>query len=186
VSLINFSNLLKSKVWSVSNAFKQGFKQQGPFHLIAQHLIRSYSLSVNQVFCIALTLFQHQVINVSFVLRCPGIGFFHPQMTWVLEQIDMERCHVLVVIWRSFQSIKNHVPQNRSPKTWTLKPTTHWNMSNFDGQPNTCLDAWAIQAPKTCNITKAMFQPHVLIFHVPPCNPHPWYFRPFSTFPLFV
>ncbi len=40
---------------------------------------------------------------------------------------------------------------------------------------------------KTCILSRAMFQPHVPIFHVSPYDPHPcpmtnpWCFRPFST-----
>jgi len=67
---------------------------------------------------------------------------------------------------------------------WHLPPTktcqvlagslTHVSMP---GQPNPPrhipIETWYISI--------VMFQPHAPIFHVPPCNPHPWHFRPFST-----
>jgi hypothetical protein len=64
-----------------------------------------------------------------------------------------------------------HEPRN-SPPTKTCQVTT---------------SDLIVRTPQTCNISRAMFQPHVPIFHVPPCDPHPcpmthpWRFRPFST-----
>jgi hypothetical protein len=47
-------------------------------------------------------------------LRWLGMGF-HAKVTWMPEQIDMDRCEV--VVWHSFQLIKNHAPQNMSLET---------------------------------------------------------------------
>jgi hypothetical protein len=82
------------------------------------------------------------------------------------------------VMFRWQLDIHFHWSKTTSLETRTLKLTIHWNMLSFDRRPNTHFDARATQAPETypaetCNILGAMFQPHPLIFHFPPCDPHP-------------
>ncbi len=104
-----------------------------------------------------------------------------------LKQTDTKTCCVLVVDQHSFRPIRNCTPRNMNLKTKTSKPTTHQNMSSFGGRPNAHFNASTTWAPKryptkTCNISGTRFQPHQPIFHVPPCNPHPWWFKPFFNF----
>jgi hypothetical protein len=118
-------------------------------------------------------LFQWQVINASFTSRLFDTSF-HAWAVWALEQTNTKTCHVLMVAWCSCRPVENCTPWNMSFKTWTLKPTTYWNMLHFGKQSNVCLESWATQALKTCNVSGIMFWPYVPpIFHVPPCNPHP-------------
>jgi hypothetical protein len=76
------------------------------------------------------------------------------------------------VAWCLFRLVENRAPWNMSLETWTSKPTTHQNMSHFNGQLDIHFDAQATQTPKTCNILGVMFQPDALIFHVPPWPIH--------------
>ncbi len=66
-----------------------------------------------------------------------------------VEQINMEICHVAMAAQCSFRSIKNHAPRNISLKTWTLKPTTHQNMSSFGMQLGMRFDAQVARALET-------------------------------------
>ncbi len=127
---------------------------------------------------------------MSFFSRWLDMAF-HTQLVKALEQINTETCHVSMATQHLFWLIKNRASQNVSLETRTSKLTTHWNMSSFDERPDAHFDSQAPRTPKTypietCNILGTMFQPHPPISHVPPCNPHPWCFRPFSTFPLFI
>jgi hypothetical protein len=92
------------------------------------------------------------------------------------KQIDIETCHVLDSAGQKAHALE-HEPQN---------------LSSFNEQPDMHFDTRAVRTPKhipiqTCNVSRTMFQPHVPIFHVSPCDPHPcpmtnpWCFKPFST-----
>jgi len=108
----------------------------------------------------ALTLFQWQVVNVSFTLRWLNTGF-HAQATWAPEQTNIETCHVLMAAWCSFWSVGNYAPQNMSIKTWTLKPITHRNMSSFSKQPNTHFNAQVARASKGDNTWEYSMVKHI-------------------------
>jgi hypothetical protein len=61
--------------------------------------------------------------------------------------------------WHSFWPVENRASQNINLKTWTLKLTTHQNMSSFNGWLDICFDVRAAQAPKTHPHWELCFNP---------------------------
>jgi len=96
---------------------------------------------------------------------------FHTRVARVLEQINIETCHVSMATQHLFWSIKNCASQNVSLKTRTSKLTTHRNMSSFDEWPNTHFDSQAARPPK----------------HIPPKHVTFWElcFNPIRPSPMF-
>jgi hypothetical protein len=57
------------------------------------------------------------------------VAGFHTWAVWVLEQINLETCHVLMVVWHLLWSVRNCASWNMSLETWPSEPITHRNMS---------------------------------------------------------
>jgi hypothetical protein len=56
-----------------------------------------------------------------------------------------------IIFWQQPEAdltIWKHPAPKHVPKTWTSKPTTHQNMSSFDGWFSKKIDAWIAQYPK--------------------------------------
>jgi hypothetical protein len=68
-----------------------------------------------------------------------------------------------------------HEPRNLNLETY--HPSKHVKFQQVIRHVFQCpnnLSPQNILKTKTCNILRAMFRPHAPIFHVLPCNPHPY------------